>query len=100
MPLQRRVPKRGFRRLLANEARRQQTAALNLAKLARLSEEVTEVTPQVLLEAGLIAAGRRVKILGEGEIHRALTVNAHAFSRSAREKILAAGGNAIVIGAN
>ncbi len=99
MPLQRRLPKRGFRRLVANEARRRQTAVVNLAKLARLGE-VSEVTPQALAEAGLIAAGRRVKILGEGEIQRALKVNAHAFSRVAREKIIAAGGSAVVIGAN
>jgi large subunit ribosomal protein L15 len=99
MPLQRRLPKRGFRRLVANEARRRETVVVNLAKLNRLGE-VSEVTPQTLAEAGLIVGKRRVKILGEGEIRQALKISAHAFSRGARDKIIAAGGEAIVIGAS
>ncbi len=99
MPLQRRLPKRGFRRLVRNEARRKCIAIVNLSTLAKLGE-VSEVTPTTLVEAGLVAVGRRIKVLGDGEIKRAIKVNAHAFSRAAQEKIAAAGGNAVLIEAD
>ena len=57
-----------------------------------------EITPELLLEHGLVRRGRRVKILGDGELEAALTVKAHRFSRAAREKIEAAGGSCEELG--
>lgn len=85
MPLIRRVPKRGFHNLF-----RREYSVVNLAQLAGMSGEVT---PESLAEAGLVRHDARVKILGDGELGAALTVRAHKFSRSAREKIEAAGGS-------
>lgn len=84
MPLVRRVPKRGFHNLF-----RREYAVVNLAQLA---ERTGEITPESLTESGLVRPGARVKILGDGELAVALTVRAHKFSRSARQKIEAAGG--------
>ena len=95
MPLTRRLPKRGFTNVF-----RKTYALVNLRTLEQRFEAGSEVTPQVLLERGLIAALRDgVKVLGEGSLTKALTVQAHRFSRSAAEKIAAAGGTAVVIGA-
>ena len=86
MPLQRRIPKRGFRPLRTVEYQ-----VVNVRDLARV--EGDEVTPDTLHAAGLIGSLKeRVKILGDGEVDRARKVSAHAFSRSAREKIEKAGG--------
>ncbi|NIR42481.1 MAG: 50S ribosomal protein L15 [Gemmatimonadetes bacterium] len=86
MPLQRRLPKRGFR-----PYKRTEYQVVNVRDLGRV--EGDEVTPEALKQAGLIGSLRRpVKILGEGELDRALQVTAHAFSRTAREKIEGAGG--------
>ncbi|HEU5394314.1 MAG TPA: 50S ribosomal protein L15 [Candidatus Methylomirabilis sp.] len=95
MPLTRRLPKRGFTNVF-----RKTYALVNLRTLEQRFEAGSAVTPQVLLERGLIAALRDgVKVLGEGSLTKALTVQAHRFSRSAGEKIAAAGGTAVVIGA-
>lgn len=95
MPLTRRLPKRGFTNVF-----RKTYALVNLRTLEQRFEAGSAVTPQVLLERGLIAALRDgVKVLGEGSLTKALTVQAHRFSRSAAEKIAAAGGAAVVIGA-
>ena len=85
MPLIRRVPKRGFTNIF-----RKEVAAVNLRDLAGFEGEVT---PELLAEKGLARKGLAVKILGDGEISSPLTVKAHRFSRSAREKIEAAGGS-------
>ncbi|KPK80082.1 MAG: 50S ribosomal protein L15 [Gemmatimonas sp. SM23_52] len=86
MPLQRRLPKRGFR---ARKPVRYQ--AVNVKDLDRV--EGDEATPETMKRAGLIGSLRRpVKILGQGELSRAIKVTAHAFSRSARQKIEEAGG--------
>ena len=85
MPLIRRVPKRGFTNIF-----RKEVAIVNLRDLADFEGEVT---PESLTERGLIRPGRTVKILGDGEIETALQIKAHRFSRSAREKIEAAGGS-------
>ena len=71
---------------------------INVERLNGLDESVTEVTPESLYEAG-ITRGLEfpVKILGEGKLTRSLTVRAHKFSKSAQEKIEAAGGTAEVI---
>ena len=85
MPLIRRVPKRGFTNIF-----RKEVAAVNLRDLAGFEGEVT---PELLLEKGLVRKGLAVKILGDGDVSSPLTVKAHRFSRSAREKIEAAGGS-------
>ena len=84
MPLIRRVPKRGFTNIWKTEY-----SVVNLSQLAELEGEIT---PEVLLEHGLVRSGKKVKVLGDGEIGKALTVIANKFSKSAREKIEAAGG--------
>jgi large subunit ribosomal protein L15 len=96
MPLQRRIPKHGFRRLQANQDDRERIAIINLAALAVFGDGA-EVNPAVLAEKGLIKAGHKVKILADGELGRKITVRAHAFSKAAREKIAAAGGSAEII---
>lgn len=97
MPLQRRVPKFGFTNKFRTEYR-----AVNLSRLARLVDEGaiekgSEVTPEVLVEAGVARKDDLVKILGSGELSAELTVKAHAFSASAKKKIEDAGGTATVI---
>jgi large subunit ribosomal protein L15 len=96
MPLQRRLPKRGFRRLQKNEARREEFAQVNLRSMADFVDGET-IDPQVLADRGLIRAGRKVKVLGDGELKNRIIVRAHAFSKSAREKITALGGTAELI---
>jgi len=85
MPLIRRVPKRGFTNIF-----RKEYAVVNLRDLEGFEGEVT---PESLVGRGLVRRGWQVKILGEGEVQAALQVKAHRFSRSAREKIEAAGGS-------
>lgn len=93
MPLARRLPKHGF-----SNPFRTTYSIVNLKSLARL-EGVDQVTPQILLEAGIIKRKTQpVKILGLGEVQRPLVIQAHKFSKSAVEKIQAAGGRAEVIG--
>jgi len=87
MPLQRRLPKRGFTNI-----HRVEYQVINLFQLQGLEEQ--EVTPAVLYARGLIGhSSRPVKVLGTGELSRKVTVSAHAFSKSAREKIESAGGS-------
>jgi large subunit ribosomal protein L15 len=85
MPLHRRLPKRGFTNIF-----RKEYAIVNLGALAALGE--TTITPEVLRKAGVVKSKHRVKILGDGELGAALTVQAHKFSKSAQEKITKAGG--------
>jgi large subunit ribosomal protein L15 len=93
MPLYRKLPHRGFN----NYNHRIETPVVNLADLASLDAKITEVNADVLAENGLIRADeKRVKILGDGEIGRALKVTAAKFSESAKAKIEKAGGQAIV----
>jgi large subunit ribosomal protein L15 len=96
MPLQRRLPKRGFRRLQKNAARREEYAAINLRSLAIFGEAAT-LDPPMLADRGLVKAEQKVKVLGDGEPTSRLTVRAQAFSRRARDKINAMGGTAEVI---
>ena len=92
MPLIRRVPKRGFFNIF-----RVSYEVVNLADIAR-KQLKGEIDPQALKSAGLIrGVDVRVKILGDGVLDGALTVKAHAFSKSAREKIEKAGGTVEVI---
>jgi large subunit ribosomal protein L15 len=90
MPFYRRIPKRGFR-----QPGRVEYAVVNLEDLAGLKSDT--VTVELLRERGLVRRGRPVKVLGQGEPGRALTVQAHAFSGSAKEKIEKAGGKAEVL---
>jgi len=92
LPLHRRVPKRGFVNIF-----RKEYAILNVKDLERFAPGVA-VTPSSLAEAGLVrVASAPVKILGEGTLSKPLTVSAHAFSKTAEEKIRAAGGTVEVI---
>jgi len=93
-PLHRRLPRRrGFNNIFAKEF-----AIINLAQLAQF-EAGTEVTPELLLERRVIRELKDgLKVLGDGELDRALTVRAHKFSKSAKDKIAASGGTAEVIG--
>lgn len=92
MPLQRRMPKRGFTNIF-----RKEIIAVNIDQLNRFDNGAT-VTPETLLEARIIKkVGDGVKILGNGNLEKSLTVLAHSFSKSAGEKIAAAGGKAEVI---
>jgi large subunit ribosomal protein L15 len=94
MPLHRRVPKRGF-----HNPFRIEYAVVNLDTLAEVFDAGSSVTPDLLRERGLVrSATAPVKVLGRGEIEKALTVHAHKFSGSAKEKIAGAGGTAEVIG--
>ena len=93
MPLYRKLPHRGFN----NYNHRTEIAVVNLCDIATLDAAISEVDVQVLAAHGLIRAGEKtVKILGDGEISRALKVTAAKFSESAKAKIEKAGGQAIV----
>jgi large subunit ribosomal protein L15 len=91
MPLHRRVPKRGFVNIFRTEY-----AVVNLDRIAEL--DVTEIGLDDYRKLGLVSCKRPIKILGAGELAKAITVHAHKFSKSAVEKIEKAGGKAIVIG--
>lgn len=92
MPLQRRIPKRGFKNF-----NRVEYQVVNVRDLARIP--AGEVTPQVLRDHGLVGTlAHPVKILGMGEVGEAYRVSAHAFSGTAREKIEGAGGSVTVLG--
>lgn len=93
MPLYRKLPHRGFN----NYNHRVEFAVVNVGDLASLDSSVTEVNAEVLAKAGLIRADEvGIKILGDGEITRALKVTAAKFSESAKAKIEKAGGQAVV----
>ena len=90
MPLHRRVPKRGF-----HNPFRVEYDVVNLDTLSGRFEAGAVVTPESLRDAGLVSGGDRpVKVLGRGEMDKALTVRVHKFSGKAAEKIAAAGGQA------
>ncbi|PLX31280.1 MAG: 50S ribosomal protein L15 [Clostridiales bacterium] len=92
MPLYRRIPKRGF-----TNPFKKVWSIVNVEDLNRFEED-TEITPAILMENGLIKKlNYGVKILGNGEIEKKLTVKANQFTKSAQEKIEAAGGKAEVI---
>ncbi|TDM12862.1 50S ribosomal protein L15 [Macrococcus lamae] len=92
LPLFRRLPKRGFTNI-----NRKEYAIVNLSQLERF-EEGTEVTPALLLETGVVSSEKSgIKILGNGELSKKLTVKAHKFSASAIEAIEGKGGTHEVI---
>jgi large subunit ribosomal protein L15 len=88
MPLQRRIPKRGFTNIF-----RKDIAQVNVRDLERVFPAGSKAGPDEMREKGLLRHGKDgVKILGDGELTVALTITAHSFSAQAREKIEAAGG--------
>lgn len=92
MPIFRRLPKRGFK-----NPNRTEYAIVNLDTL-NLFEEGTEVTPELLVETGVVKNAKNgIKILGNGSLEHKITVKAHKFSGSAKEAIVAAGGTTEVI---
>lgn len=92
MPLQRRLPKRGFKNHFTKEY-----AIINLKDLNRV-EGVDVITPDVLFEMGVIKKAKDgIKVLGDGELKRPITIKANLFSSTATAKIAAAGGKAEVI---
>lgn len=93
MPMARRLPKRGFKNPFRVEYQ-----PVNLVDLNRFDAN-SEVDPTLLRAAGLATRRGPVKILGRGAVDRPLTVHAHAFSKTAAEAIVAAGGKAVVVGA-
>ena len=94
MPLIRRLPKRGFTNIFAKEY-----AIINVEDLNKF-EDNTVITLELLIDEGVIKKGKAidgVKVLGDGDINKKLTVKAHKFSKTAAEKIEAAGGMVEVI---
>ncbi|MBI1911248.1 MAG: 50S ribosomal protein L15 [Deltaproteobacteria bacterium] len=92
MPLQRRLPKRGFTNIFKTEYQ-----VINIGKIAEVFKSGETADPASILDKGLLKRKKLVKVLGEGEISFPLTVKANMFSKSAIEKIKAAGGVAEVI---
>lgn len=94
MPIQRRLPKFGFK-----NPNRVEYKGINVAALQTLSEKLgtDKITFEVLCEAGYVSKNQLVKILGNGEVAAKLDVTAHAFSKAAAEKIAAAGGSTTII---
>jgi len=90
MPLHRRLPKRGFTNIFKKEY-----AVVNLDRIAALGEST--VTLELLRKAGLAGKRDLVKVLGDGELKTAVTVQAHKFSKAAQDKITQAGGKAEVV---
>jgi large subunit ribosomal protein L15 len=93
MPLQRRLPKRGFTNIF-----KKQWIEVTLATLENSFEAGDAITPETMHDRGVIAKGKRdIVVLGTGEVTKALTVSAHRFTKGARQKIEAAGGTVNVI---
>ena len=90
MPLQRRLPKFGFKNL-----KRVEFKPINLSTLEELAskKELNTINVDTLIAAGFVSSNDKVKILGNGSVSKALTVTAHAFSKSAESAIAAAGGS-------
>ena len=97
MPLQRRIPKFGFKNRFRKEYR-----GINVSRLARLIEEgridaSDVITPEVMVQAGIARKSDLIKVLGDGDLSSPIKVSAHAFSASAKSKIEGAGGEVLVI---
>ena len=93
MPLIRRLPKRGFTRIFKKEYN-----IVNVRSLEEKFNDNEEVTPSTLKQRGLVKKDLPIKILGSGEITKKLKVKVAGFSKSAREKILKAGGSVEILG--
>lgn len=93
IPLIRRIPKRGFR----HTAFRLNFGVVNVGDFEKLFSAKEAITPDALKKLGLIRRTQLLKVLGDGELSKALTVQAHAFSESAKQKIEKAGGRIEVL---
>ena len=93
VPLIRRIPKRGF----SNKTFGTYYELVNVGDLEAAFPANTEITPEALHEVRLLRRNMMVKILGDGDLAKAFTIKAHAFSKSAKEKIEKAGGKADLI---
>jgi large subunit ribosomal protein L15 len=94
MPLQRRIPKRGF----TNAPFKKEYSIVNLEDLNKIIEDVDVITPEILLEKGIIKKIKDgVKILGNGDIKKSINIKTHAISKSARQKIESKGGKVEVL---
>ena len=92
MPLYRRIPKRGF-----TNRSRVEYVHINLDDLDKIFKSGSEVTPEILRKKGIIKRGGPVKVLGNGELKKPLTIKVNAFSKTAKDKIKNAGGTAEVV---
>jgi large subunit ribosomal protein L15 len=92
MPLARRLPKRGFKNPF-----REEYEAVNVGRLIALFEGKDEITVADMYERGVVKSGAPVKVLGTGDVDKAVTIEAHRFSASAADKIAKAGGTAKAI---
>lgn len=93
MPLQRRLPKRGFTNIFKKE-----WIEISLAKIEESFNAGDEVTPEILHERGLIKKAKHdLVILGSGDVSKGLKISAHRFTKTAKDKIEKAGGSATVI---
>ena len=89
MPLQRRLPKRGFTNIF-----KKQWIEISLAKIEENFDSGDEITPEILHERGLIKKAKHdLVVLGSGDVSKALNISAHRFTKAAREKIESAGGS-------
>src|SRR3954468_1545221 len=93
IPLIRRIPKRGFRRTQFQQA----YAVMNVGDFEARFAAQTVISPDSLRELGLLKKSEHLKVLGDGELTKSLTVHAHAFSASAQEKITKAGGKVEIL---
>ena len=93
MPLIRRIPKRGFRHTMFKVP----VAVVNVGQLGSAFKANDSVSPSALVDKGLAKSSERVKILGDGDLKASLTVQAHAFSASAKSKIEKAGGKVEIL---
>jgi large subunit ribosomal protein L15 len=94
MPLQRRLPKRGF----SNVSFKKEYAIVNLDVIDKISEEVDIITPEILLQKGVIKKLKEgLKVLGNGDIKKAVIIKTHAISKTARQKIENQGGKVEVL---
>lgn len=92
MPLQRRLPKRGFRNPF-----KKQFAIIHIGDLNRFEKD-TVVEPDLLFQSGLLKKGEEVKLLSDGELQHSLTIRVHQVSKTALKKVEAASGRVEVIG--
>jgi large subunit ribosomal protein L15 len=94
MPLQRRVPKFGFKNI-----NRVEYKGINLDAIQIIAEKnsLTEISPEILVSKGLLGKNDRLKVLGRGELKAKVKITAHAFSASAKAAIEAKGGEAVVL---
>lgn len=94
MPLQRRIPKRGF----SNATFKKEYTIVNLDDINKIIDEIDTITPEILLEKGIVKKIKDgLKVLGNGDINKPITIKTHSISKTARQKIEAKGGKVEVL---